>query len=60
LIGGGAAYGTGTGHGFGNVGGGLEYRLTNNIGLFSDARWVYSSDEPKSAVLGRAGLRFAF
>lgn len=60
LVGGGAAYGSNVGHGFGNVGGGLEYRLTNNIGLFSDARWVYSSEEPKSAVLGRAGLRFAF
>jgi hypothetical protein len=60
LAGGGAAYGTGKGHGFGNVGGGLEYRVTENIGLFSDARWVYSAEEPKSAVLGRAGLRFAF
>ena len=60
LAGGGAAYGTGKGHGFGNVGGGLEYRVTDNIGLFSDARWVYSAEEPKSAVLGRAGLRFAF
>jgi len=61
LIGGGAAYGGNrTGHGFGNVGGGLEYRLTDNIGLFSDARWVFSSEDPKSAILGRAGLRFAF
>jgi hypothetical protein len=60
LVGGGAAYGTGVGHGFGHVGGGLEYRVTNNIGLFSDARYVYSSENPKNAVLGRAGLRFAF
>lgn len=61
LIGGGAAYGEGRrGHGFGTVGGGLEYRVTDNIGLFSDARWVYSSEEPKSGILGRAGLRFAF
>jgi len=61
MVGGGAAYGSGrSGHGFGHVGGGLEYRLTSNIGLFSDARWVYSSEEPKSGVLGRAGVRFAF
>jgi hypothetical protein len=60
LVGGGAAYGTGKGHGFGHVGAGLEYRVTDNIGLFSDARYVYSSEDPKNAVLGRAGLRFAF
>ena len=61
MVGGGAAYGSGrSGHGFGHVGGGLEYRVTDNIGLFSDARWVYSSEEPKSGVIGRAGLRFAF
>ena len=60
LVGGGAAYGTGKGHGFGHVGGGLEYRVTDNIGLFSDARYVYSSVDPKNALLGRAGLRFAF
>ncbi len=61
MVGGGAAYGDGRrGHGFGHVGGGLEYRVTQNIGLFSDARWIYSSEEPKSGLLGRAGLRFAF
>ena len=61
MVGGGAGYGSGRrGHGMGHVGGGLEYRFTGNIGLFSDARWVYSSEEPKSGVLGRAGLRFAF
>jgi hypothetical protein len=60
LVGGGFAYGTGKGHGFGHVGGGLEYRVTDNIGLFSDARYLYSSEDPKNALLGRAGLRFAF
>jgi hypothetical protein len=61
MVGGGAGYGPNQlGHGFGHVGGGLEYRFTNNIGLFSDARYVYSSEEPKNAVLTRAGLRFAF
>jgi len=61
MVGGGTGYGEGRrGHGFGHVGGGLEYRFTNNIGIFTDARFVYSSEEPKSAVLGRTGVRFAF
>jgi len=61
MAGGGAAYGAGrNGHGFGHVGGGIEYRATDHIGLFSDARWIFSSEEPKSGVLGRAGVRFAF
>lgn len=61
LVGGGATYGCKRqGHGFGDVGAGLEYRFTNNIGIFTDARWLYSSEDPKSAVQGRAGLRFAF
>jgi len=61
MVGGGAAYASEqAGYGFGHVGGGLEYRFTNNIGVFSDARYVYSSEDPKNALLGRAGLRFAF
>ncbi len=60
MVGGGGAYGSGKGYGFGNVGGGLEYRVTDNIGLFSDARYVYSGEVPRNAVLGRAGVRFAF
>lgn len=61
MVGGGAIYGEGTnGKGVGHVGGGLEYRITDNIGLFGDARWVYSDVEPKSGVLARTGLRFAF
>jgi hypothetical protein len=61
LIGGGGSYGCKrSGHGFGDIGGGLEYRVTSNIGLFTDARWLYSSEDPRSSVLGRAGVRFAF
>ncbi len=60
MVGGGGAYGTGKGYGFGHVGGGLEYRVTDNIGLFTDGRYVYSAEDPKNAFLGRAGLRFAF
>lgn len=59
--GGGAIYAKGmNGIGLGHVGGGLEYRITKNIGLFGDARWMFSGEEPKSGVLARTGLRFAF
>lgn len=61
MVGGGAAYGSQTrGHGLGHVGAGLEYRVTPNIGLFTDGRFLYSSVEPKGSALVRTGLRFAF
>lgn len=49
-------------YGCGDVGGGLEWRFTENIGLFTDARWVYSPDFDGNSggVLARTGLRFAF
>jgi len=47
--------------GAGTVGGGLEWRFTQNIGLFTDARWLYSPDISNSGgVVARTGLRFAF
>lgn len=60
MVGGGGLYGTGQGRGVGHVGGGLEIRFTDNIGLFGDARWLYSGESPRSGVLARTGLRFAF
>ena len=44
---------------FGHVGAGLEFRFTRNIGIFVDARWVWT-DRDKDYGLGRAGVRFAF
>ena len=45
----------------GTVGGGLEYRFTKNIGIFSDARWLYNGQAiDNGAVLVRTGLKFAF
>jgi hypothetical protein len=45
----------------GTVGGGLEYRVTDNIGIFTDARWLYNTNNGNSgAVLARTGIRFAF
>jgi len=61
LVGGGAVYGDGSkGVGVGHVGGGLEYRFTDNIGVFVDSRWLYSAEEPKNGCFSRAGLRLAF
>ncbi len=61
MVGGGAFYGEGQpGRGAGVVGGGLEYRFTDNIGAFWDGRYLSSSEGPYSAALSRVGLRFAF
>ena len=65
MVGGGAIYGNVPklgGQGIGHVGGGLEYRFTKNIGLFSDARYLYSGAAglPGSQLMWRYGLRFAF
>lgn len=45
----------------GTVGAGLEYRVTDNIGIFADARWLYNTSvNQDGAVLARTGLRFSF
>ena len=44
--------------GFGNVGAGVEYRITNNIGLFTDGRYFYGGSGNVANI--RGGLRFAF
>ena len=44
--------------GYGNVGIGLEYRLTNNVGLFSDGRYFYGGSGNVANI--RGGVRFAF
>ena len=62
MVGGGASWGTAS-QGDGNVGGGVEHRVTPNIGLFADCRWLYggsSSVGQLSYALPRVGLRFAF
>lgn len=57
VVGGGVVYGKKVAGG-GTVGGGVEYRFTDNIALFGDARWLYTEDD--SAVMARTGLKFAF
>jgi hypothetical protein len=62
MVGIGKIYGeNSTGLGGGDVGGGLEYRFTENIGLFVDGRWFYSPElENGGGAIARTGLRFAF
>lgn len=57
MVGGGAAW-DGTTVGFGNVGAGLEYRFTKNIGIFVDSRYFYGGSGNVANL--RSGLRFAF
>jgi hypothetical protein len=60
LVGGGAAWDHDV-HGYGNVGGGLEYRFTDHIGAFVDGRYFYGSKDGFGNVANlRAGMRFAF
>jgi opacity protein-like surface antigen len=51
-----------SGQGFGSVGGGVEYRLTQNIGMFSDLRYLFSGVDglANNQMQWRYGLRFAF
>lgn len=59
LVGGGATWGSNRGQGNGNVGGGIEYRFTRNIGTFVDSRYLYGNNSLNSS-LTRIGLRFSF
>lgn len=42
-----------------HAGGGLEYRFTRRMGLFVDARYVFTDETPNYG-LGRVGLRLGF
>ena len=46
--------------GYGNVGGGLEYRFTDHIGVFVDGRYFYGNKDFGNVANLRAGMRFAF
>lgn len=59
FAGGGATWGNHATAGNGDVGVGVEYRFTKNIGIFVDSRYLYGS-RSLSETLSRAGVRFAF
>jgi hypothetical protein len=44
---------------FGQVGGGLEFRFTPNVGLFTDVRYVLT-DGAEDHGLARLGVRLVF
>ncbi|HEY5768922.1 MAG TPA: hypothetical protein VIS71_03660 [Terrimicrobium sp.] len=59
MVGGGVGW-DGDAVGYGNVGGGLEYRFTDHIGAFVDGRWFYGNEDFGNSGNLRAGMRFAF
>ena len=46
--------------GLGDVGGGLEYRFTPLIGLFSDVRYNFVNGPRNDFMSTRFGIRYAF
>jgi hypothetical protein len=44
----------------GDVGGGLEYRFTPHIGLFTDVRYDFVNGPRNDYMLTRLGIRYAF
>lgn len=61
MVGIGKIYGSNPSIGGGDVGGGLEWRFTENVGLFWDGAWIYSPELSNGGgVASRIGLRYAF
>ena len=61
MVGGGASWDT-VSQGNGNVGLGLDYRVSQHIGLFGDCRWLYgnSSAGVTTTAMPRVGVRLVF
>ena len=59
FVGGGATWGNHATAGNGDVGLGLDYRFTKNVGLFVDSRYIFGN-RGLNESLSRAGVRFAF
>ncbi len=57
MLGGGAGFDHET-VGFGHVGGGIEYRITDHIGIFTDGRYFFGA--PNALGVTRLGIRYAF
>lgn len=56
-VGGGAGFDSDT-FGFGSLGGGIEYRVTPNVGTYVDTNWLFGA--PNNAAILNTGLRLAF
>lgn len=57
MLGGGAGFGR-SDYGYGLLGGGLEYRVSRNIGTFVDSTWLFGA--PNNAVNLSTGVRLSF
>jgi len=60
IFGGGGGIWDGKGTGFGDVGAGMEFRITQNFGIFGDWRWNFTGDKANDLSTTRAGIRFTF
>jgi len=43
-----------------HAGGGIEFRVTRNFGVFSEGRYVWNEEKVNDVAIFRTGLRFAF
>lgn len=60
IFGGGGGLFNGQRVGFGDVGAGIEFRVTQHIGLFTDWRWNFTGSGKNDIDTTRAGVRFVF
>jgi len=60
IFGGGGGIFNGHKVGFGDVGAGIEFRVSQHIGLFADWRWEFTGKGMNDVDTTRAGVRFVF
>ena len=60
IFGGGGGLFDGEKVGFGDAGAGVEWRATENFGVFADWRWVFTGKNKNDIDQTRAGIRFVF
>lgn len=60
IYGGGGANFDGERIGTGHLGGGLDFRMNRNVGVFSDGRYIFTGKDANDAATFRLGMRFAF
>jgi len=60
IFGGGGGLFDGDKVGFGDAGAGIEFRITQHFGIFSDWRWNFTGKSRNDIDTTRAGVRFVF